>query len=339
MKRAVILVFITMFTTFPAFTQSEESVEGFLKSVYSEVKNIHSSGTHNYEPLIERYCTRKFREFYSETRRWEEKTGECILHSGGGAYDLFVQCQDYVDDITFEVGNARKRNKKDAYCATVTTHLFGKEYKEKEWSTKRIVYVITENDGWRIADFQSPGETSDLEFMQKILPETIKAHTAGEAARITHRLEGIYKKVAGIANNGQSKTTKVCDKYLTKRFRELKDEIDYWEEKYGEMIVGHDCWVRTQEWDKKEYKVSHVAQTSPCTAFADITATDIIGTKRYSSKTRLSLVLEGDEWHIDDFTDYAADNNTLYNESDSDLFVKGIQEAAERFDSMIDFLE
>ena len=73
------------------------------------------------------------------------------------------------------------------------------------------------------------------------------------------------------------------------------------------MIIGKDCWIRLQDWNKLEYKIDCIEVTSPSKAVADVISTDTWqtpeGEKRYTSKIRLDLVFENDNWVIDDFTD------------------------------------
>ncbi|MBQ5694419.1 MAG: hypothetical protein IIV71_04075, partial [Bacteroidaceae bacterium] len=65
--------------------------------------------------------------------------------------------------------------------------------------------------------------------------EEIKVDTA----MIAHRLEKIYKEVASIAASDNHNTdTDVLKKYLSQRFLKLYNEVDYWQIKLGEMIIG-----------------------------------------------------------------------------------------------------
>lgn len=338
--KKIAFVFLYFLAVQPAFSQEEKAVQAFLEDVYNKVADIRNNNG-DYETLVEEYCSRKFRQYYSETRRWEEKAGECMLHSGGGAYDLFIECQDYFDSIRFGIGNVKRAADGNRYTATVAAHFHCEAYKEKEWETQRTVYVTNEDGKWRIADFQSQGDDSDLNFMIKELPRFIEAQITSDSAFIATRLETIYKEVARIAHSDRPNTSPLNDRYLSQRFKKLSSEIDYWEVKLGEMIIGKNRWIRTQEWDRIEYEISDINITSPSKATADVTATYIMnqpaGEKHFKGKTRLDLVHENGNWFIDDFTDYNAEGR-LYNWSDSKEYKEGIQETTKHLEESIDYL-
>ena len=338
MKRLAFIIAFT-FSALHVFPQQEKEVQTFLENLYGKVADMGNTASGDYEMLVERHCSRKFREFYNEIRRWENRTNECIMHFGGGGYDLFLGCQDYFDSIRFNIGNVHKVADNKRYSATVTASFFCKEYEEKEWETVHTVFVAEENGEWRIYDFQSPGEESDLEFMKKALPDIVEAGTSADTAMIADRLEKIYREVAEIAAD-DSPDTKALDRYLSQQYLKLYNEIGYWESKLGEMIIGKDCWIRLQDWSRLEYKIDSIKVTSPSKAVADVISTDTWQTpeweKRYTSKTRLDLVFENGNWMIDDFADYNGIGE-LY-ESDSKLYAKGIKEALELFEGTIDYM-
>lgn len=175
-------------------------------------------------------------------------------------------------------------------------------------------------------------EESDLEFMKKELPLIVGEEIKVDTAMIAHRLEKIYKEVASIAAS-DNHNTDVLKKYLSQQFLKLYNEVDYWQYKLREMIIGVDCWIRRQDWNKLEYQIGSIKVISPSKAIADVIAIDTWATpegdKKYTFKIRLDLVLENDNWMIDDFTDYNKVGE-LY-ESDSRLYRKGIDEALEYF--------
>ena len=249
-KIAFIVAFI--FAVLPTFSQEEKAVQAFLEGIYNKVADARNNNNGDYETLVEKHCSRKFRLYYGEARRWEEKTCECILHSGSGAYDLFIRCQDYFDSIKFSISNVQKVADKRLYTATVAAHFYCEAYKEKEWQTQRTVFVINEGGEWRIADFQSPNETSDLNIMIEELPRFIEAQITSDSAMVATRLKTIYKEVARIAHSAHPNTAALNDKFLSQQFKKLSNEMSYWEEKLGEMIIGKDCWIRTQDWDSIE---------------------------------------------------------------------------------------
>ena len=331
MKKFALIIALT-FTVLPIFSQQEKEVQAFLEHLYGKVANISNTTGGDYELLVEKYCSHKFLDFYKETRRWEDKTGECILHFGGGAYDLFIGCQDYFDSIKFNIGNVHKIAEEQRYSAVVTAHFFCKEYEENEWKTERTVSVIEENGKWCISDFQSLGEESDLEFMKKELPLIVGEEIKVDTAMIAHRLEKIYKEVASIAAS-DNHNTDVLKKYLSQQFLKLYNEVDYWQIKLREMIIGVDCWIRLQDWHKLEYKIGSIKVISPSKAIADVIVLDINQTPEEkiisTSKIRLDLVFENGNWMVDDFADYNKVGE-LY-ESDSRLYRKGIDEALEYF--------
>lgn len=158
--------------------------------------------------------------------------------------------------------------------------------------------------------------------------EEIKVDTA----MIAHRLEKIYKEVASIAA-ADNHNTDVLKKYLSQRFLKLYNELRYWENKLGEMIINVDCWIRLQDWYKLEYKIGSIKVISPSKAIADVIVFDINQTPEEeiisTSKIRLDLVFENGNWMVDDFADYNKVGE-LY-ESDSRLYRKGIDEALEYF--------
>ena len=338
MKKFVFIIAFT-FSALSAFPQQEKEVQTFLENFYGKVADMGNTASGDYEMLVEKQCSRKFREFYNEIRRWENRTNECLLHFGGGGYDLFLGCQDYFDSIRFSIGNVQKIADDKRYSATVTASFFCREYEEKEWETVRTVFVAEENGEWRIYDFQSPGEDSDLEFMKKALPDIVEAGTRADTAMIADRIEKIYREVVEIAAD-DSPNTGALDRYLSRQYLKLYNEIGYWEGKLGEMIIGKDCWIRLQDWNKLEYKIDCIKVTSPSKAVADVISTDTWqtpeGEKRYTSKIRLDLVLENGNWVIDDFTDYNGIDG-LY-ESDSKLYAEGIKEALELFEGTIDYM-
>ena len=331
MKKFALIIALT-FTVLPIFSQQEKEVQAFLEHLYGKVANISNTTGGDYELLVEKYCSHKFLDFYKETRRWEDKTGECILHFGGGAYDLFIGCQDYFDSIKFNIGNVHKIAEEQRYSAVVTAHFFCKEYEENEWKTERTVSVIEENGKWCISDFQSLGEESDLEFMKKELPLIVGEEIKVDTAMIAHRLEKIYKEVASIAAS-DNHNTDVLKKYLSQQFLKLYNEVDYWQIKLREMIIGVDCWIRLQDWYRLEYKIGNIKVISPSKAIADVIVFDINQTPEEeiisTSKIRLDLVFENGNWMVDDFADYNKVGE-LY-ESDSRLYRKGIDEALEYF--------
>ena len=338
MKKFVFIIAFT-FSALSAFPQQEKEVQTFLENFYGKVADMGNTASGDYEMLVEKQCSRKFREFYNEIRRWENRTNECLLHFGGGGYDLFLGCQDYFDSIRFSIGNVQKIADDKRYSATVTASFFCREYEEKEWETVRTVFVAEENGEWRIYDFQSPGEDSDLEFMKKALPDIVEAGTRADTAMIADRIEKIYREVVEIAAD-DSPNTGALDRYLSRQYLKLYNEIGYWEGKLGEMIIGKDCWIRLQDWNKLEYKIDCIKVTSPSKAVADVISTDTWqtpeGEKRYTSKIRLDLVFENDNWMIDDFADYNGIGG-LY-ESDSKLYAEGIKEALELFEGTIDYM-
>ena len=178
-------------------------------------------------------------------------------------------------------------------------------------------------------------EESDLEFMKKELPLVVGEEKKVDTAMIAHRLEKIYKEVASIAASDNHNTdTDVLKKYLSQRFLKLYNEVDYWQIKLGEMIIGVDCWIRLQDWYKLEYKIGSIKVISPSKAIADVIVFDINQTPEEeeiisTSKIRLDLVFENGNWMVDDFADYNKVGE-LY-ESDSKLYRKGIDEALEYF--------
>ena len=338
-KIAFIVAFV--FAALPTFSQEEKAVQAFLENIYNKVASISNNDNGDYEAVVEKHCSRKFRLYYGEVRRWEEKAGECMLHFGGGAYDLFIGCQDYFDGIRFSISNVKRTADDNLYTATVAAHFHCEAYKEKEWETQRTVYVTNEDGEWRIADFQSPGEASDLNFMIKELPRFIEAQIASDSAIIAARLEIIYNEVARIAHSSSPNTASLDNRYLSQQFKKLNSEIDYWETKLGEMIIDKNRWIRMQEWDRIEYSISDIKITSPSKAIADVTATYIMrtqaGGQKSIGKTQLNLVYENGDWFIDDFTDYY-DNNALYKWSDSDEYKQGILEAVKSLDGYTDYL-
>lgn len=156
---------------------------------------------------------------------------------------------------------------------------------------------------------------------------------------VATRLKTIYKEVARIAHSAHPNTAALNDRYLSQQLKKLSSEISYWEEKLGEMIIGKDCWIRTQDWDSIEYSISNVKITSPSKATADVTATYIMrtqaGEQKSTGKTLLNLVYENGNWFIDDFTDYY-DNNALYKWSDSEEHKQGLLEAVRSLDGYTD---
>ena len=227
MERLVFIIAF-IFSALPAFPQQEREVQTFLENLYGKVADMGNTASGDYELLVDKHCSRKFREFYNEIRRWENRTNECLLHFGGGGYDLFLGCQDYFDSIRFSIGNVHKIADDKRYSATVTASFFCREYEEKEWETVRTVFVAEENGEWRIYDFQSPGEESDLEFMKKALPDIVQAGTRADTAMIANRLEKIYREVTEIAAD-DSPNTEALDRYLSQQYLKLYNEIGYWE--------------------------------------------------------------------------------------------------------------
>ena len=176
-------------------------------------------------------------------------------------------------------------------------------------------------------------EESDLEFMKKELPLIVGEEIKVDTAMIAHRLEKIYKEVASIAA-ARNYNTDVLNKYLSQQFLKLYNEVGYWEKKLGEMIIGVDCWIRRQDWNKLEYQIGSIKVISPSKAIADVIAIDINQTPEEeeiisTSKIRLDLVFENGNWMVDDFADYNKVGE-LY-ESDSRLYRKGIEEALKYF--------
>ena len=173
---------------------------------------------------------------------------------------------------------------------------------------------------------------SDLEFMKKELPLIVGEEIKVDTAMIAHRLEKIYKEVASIAAS-DNHNTDVLKKYLSQQFLKLYNEVDYWQIKLREMIIGVDCWIRLQDWHKLEYKIGSIKVISPSKAIADVIVLDINQTPEEkiisTSKIRLDLVFENGNWMVDDFADYNKVGE-LY-ESDSRLYRKGIEEALEYF--------
>lgn len=338
MKKIAFIVAFA-FAVLPAFSQEEKAVQAFLEGIYNKVADARNNNNGDYETLVEKHCSRKFRLYYGEVRRWEEKACECMLHSGSGAFDLFIGCLDYFDSIKFSISDVKKAAEGNLYTATVAAHFHREAYKEKERKTQRTVFVINEGGEWRIADFQSPNETSDLNFMIEELPRFIEAHITSDSAMVATRLKTIYKEVARIAHSAHPNTAALNDRYLSQQLKKLSSEISYWEEKLGEMIIGKDCWIRTQDWDSIEYSISNVKITSPSKATADVTATYIMrtqaGGQKSRGKTLLNLVYENSNWLIDDFTDYY-DNNALYKWSDSEEHKQGLLEAVRSLDGYTD---
>ncbi len=161
---------VLLFTSFSLFA-SEDEVKSFLENVYADVAGISKTMTGDYECLVEKYCSSSFRFTYEKVRRLEEKNGEIVLHSGGGAYDLFVECQDYFESVVYDVEKVERvaTASDNVYCAIVVARFSCDSYEEKEWSFKRYVYVVDENGELRISDFKTPGENSDYEIMRKVL--------------------------------------------------------------------------------------------------------------------------------------------------------------------------
>ena len=165
-------------------------------------------------------------------------------------------------------------------------------------------------------------EESDLEFMKKELPLIVGEETKVDTAMIAHRLEKIYKEVASIAASDDPNTD-VLKKYLSQKFLKLYNELRYWENKLGEMIINVDCWIRLHEWYRLEYKIGNIKVISPSKAIADVIVFDINQTPEeemmsISKKIRLDLVFENGNWMVDDFADYNKVGE-LY-ESDSRLY-------------------
>lgn len=326
----IVFIIVFIFATLPLFSQEEMAVQVFLEKVYSEVKSInHCQG--DYEPLIGKYCSLAFRELYGETRRWEKKENEAIC-GFNGAYDIFVHCQDYFEKIKFSVSDVLKipDSSQDRYRAAVTTHFYCSEYDIKEWSETDTVYIIHENHEWRIDDFA--GGEYRIDDMMKYTPLIVEINTdkSNDTLRIATRLKRIYKDVEMIANTEKCNTTPLYEKYCSKRFKDLFCEVSYWEEKLGEMIVGQDCWIRGQDWDKiVKHEISNVGITSPSKAVADVTATTTLlatnSERTFTSKCRLDIIFENDEWVIDDFTAYNSEGKLF--DSDSEVFRDGIKEA------------
>ena len=169
MKRFLVFVFL-LFASFSVFAREKE-VKVFLENVYADVVGISKTMTGDYECLVEKYCSSSFRFTYEKVRRLEEKNGEIVLHSGGGAYDLFVECQDYFESVVYDVEKVERvaTASDNVYCAIVVARFSCDSYEEKEWSFKRYVYVVDENGELRISDFKTPGEKSDYEIMRKVL--------------------------------------------------------------------------------------------------------------------------------------------------------------------------
>ena len=165
-------------------------------------------------------------------------------------------------------------------------------------------------------------EESDLEFMKKELPLIVGEEIKVDTAMIAHRLEKIYKEVASSAAS-DNPNTDVLKKYLSQKFLKLYNELRYWENKLGEMIINVDCWIRLHEWYRLEYKIGNIKVISPSKAIADVIVFDINQTPEeemmsISKKIRLDLVFENGNWMVDDFTDYNKVGE-LY-ESDSRLY-------------------
>ena len=169
-------------------------------------------------------------------------------------------------------------------------------------------------------------EESDLEFMKKELPLIVGEEIKVDTAMIAHRLEKIYKEVASIAAS-DNHNTDVLKKYLSQKFLKLYNELRYWENKLGEMIINVDCWIRRQEWDKLEYQIENIKITSPSIAVANMIAIDTWATpegdKKYTFKIRLDLVFENGNWMVDDFAEYNKVGE-LY-ESDSRLYNEALE--------------
>ena len=166
----ILLLIAIFFSSFPVFARDKE-VKAFVENVYADVVDIRNSGSGDYECLVERYCSSLFRLVYDEARQLEKTTGEAILHFGGGAYDLFVQCQDYFESVIFDVAEVERVTGTSGgmYRAVVVAHFVCNDYEEEEWLFERNVYVVTENGELRISDFETPGEKSDFEIMRGAL--------------------------------------------------------------------------------------------------------------------------------------------------------------------------
>ena len=168
---------------------------------------------------------------------------------------------------------------------------------------------------------------SDLEFMKKELPLIVGEEKKVDTAMIAHRLEKIYKEVASIAAS-DNHNTDVLKKYLSQQFLKLYNELRYWENKLGEMIIGVDCWIRLQDWYKLEYKIGTIKVIRPSKAIADMIVFDINQTPEeemmsISKKIRLDLVFENGNWMVDDFAEYNKVGE-LY-ESDSRLYNEALE--------------
>ena len=199
--------------------------------------------------------------------------------------------------------------------------------------TSSVLPIFSQQEKEVLAFLEHLYGESDLEFMKKELPLVVGEEIKVDTAMIAHRLEKIYKEVASIAAS-DNHNTDVLKKYLSQRFLKLYNEVDYWQIKLGEMIIGVDCWIRLQDWYRLEYKIGTIKVISPSKAIADVIVFDINQTPEEeeiisTSKIRLDLVFENGNWMVDDFTDYNKVGE-LY-ESDSRLYRKGIDEALEYF--------
>lgn len=326
-----LLSFFT-FLQLPAQETRHDNVEKFLSGVYDRVAETANNGKMDYEILLNEYCSAYFCELYTETRRWEEKTKETVIGFGSGAYDILVGCHDYFEKVCFKVSGVHKVSDSEPgkYRARVTARFYCSEYDEKEWQAENEVDVVFENGKWQISDFFSMDGGSFMSQMRKALPVIVNGYFSHEveAEFVSSRLERIYKEVAKYADSERFDTSLLSEKYFSRRFKELNDEMNYWEGKSGVMIAGIDCWIRSQEWDSVRYEISNVRVVSPSRSLADIVAIYTIGEKLCQGKTLVGLVFEDGEWMIDDFTDYNPAGE-LYGFSDSEVFSKGVVEAVE----------
>ena len=338
MKKIVFTLF-TLFLALPVCADSEEDITDFLNRVYTKVASIKSTGEGSYESLIDRYCSQKFCKFYKEIRRWEGKLGEPILGHGSGAYDIFIQYQDHFDRLGFCVSSVQKTSSypEEIYSAAITKFFYSNNYDKSVWSTTEKLYVIYENGGWKIHDFKD-GEYT-LALMKKHLPIAISNYTNSDKKQVTDLLERVYEEMTRLANNRTLNTLTQTNKYCSKRFRELHDEVVYLENKYSVMIYDGNCWTRAcgRDWDKIDYKISNVKITGLSTAVADVTLIFINGSSQSSEKIRLDLIFENNKWVIDDFTNYYSDDSFF--QSDSKIYKEEILRFIKSLEEHLDFLK
>lgn len=310
----ILLLIAIFFSSFPVFARDKE-VKAFVEKVYADVVDIRNSGSGDYECLVERYCSSLFRLVYDEARQLEKKTGEAVLHFGGGAYDLFVQCQDYFDSVEFKVLDIERNAGVlgDVYCATVAYNFTCDSYEEKEWVFNRNVYVADENGEWRISDFRTPGEKSDSKIMIKALLDFVKADIKNDEERLAAFLKEKYDVVASSAVASYDKLKNVDTSVMSQKIKDLFDEVRSGEDKLDEVVDAVENWVKTQEcWNGVEYEISNVKITAPGEAKACVVAKRIASETLAAGKTIVDLAMENGSWVVAGFTDYMQENSHVF---------------------------